>query len=153
MARAAGSAAPALQRGPDAFSFFLGRWDCAGHFVKSGKPISSTEVFTADVAGHWLRMEHDDRPPHSFHALEIWGYNKKTNEYSNYVFDNYSPARKYLSAGWKGQVLTWRKTGDGAYMDRFIFVRGGTDEYRVTYAARSNGKKWSTIDVLQCKRQ
>ena len=98
-------------------------------------------------------MEHDDRPPHSFHALEIWGYEKKAGEYSNYIFDNFSPPRKYVSAVWKGKALTWRKTGAGAYMDRFIFVRRGKDAYRVSYEAQRNGKQWSTVDVLQCKRR
>lgn len=133
--------------------FFAGQWSCAGHFNTNGKAIASTETFTADLDGNWLRMRHDDRPPHSFHALEMWGYDKAAKRFTGYVFDNFSGARRYTSSGWQGDRLTWRNASADAPTDRFVFKRHGSHEYRVTYARSRDGKVWRDIDTLICKQK
>lgn len=139
---------PALQP----LAFFEGRWDCAGTFAKSGKPIQSSETFVTDLDGHWLAMRHADRPPHTFHALEMWGYDKGPRQFTGYVFDDFSCIRHFSSPGWVGNRLVWTNAASthGA-TDRFEFERNGRAGYRVTYATRQNGKDWTVGDTLSCR--
>ena len=128
-ARADPAPATALAQTLQPLSFFKGQWDCAGKFVQSGKPIRSGEVFTADLAGHWLAMRH------------------------GYVFDNGSGIRRFTSPGWQGDRLVWTdaESTHGA-TDRFVFERDGPDHYRVTYAVRRGGGDWKAGDTLSCAR-
>lgn len=135
-------------------SFFEGRWSCAGKFVQNGKPIASTQVFTADLAGNWLAMRHDDTHPDIFHALELWGYDKNSKAFNGYVFDNFSGIRHYTSPGWKGDRLIWTNAGPAASAaNRFVFERNGNARYQVTYAVNPKGKQWAVVDTLSCRKQ
>lgn len=135
-------------------AFFEGHWQCAGKFVKSGKPISSTETFTTDLDGHWLAMRHDDQPPYPFHALELWGYDKDAKRFNGYFFDNFSGIRHFTSPGWEGNHLAWTDTASvHGTTDRFVFERNDIGNYQVTYAVSRNGKDWTAGDAFSCKRQ
>lgn len=144
-----GSLAPAMQ----SLSFFEGHWSCSGKFVQNGKPIASTQIFAADLAGHWLAMRHDDRKPDIFHALELWGYDKNANGFNGYVFDNFSGIRHYTSPGWKGDRLVWTSAGPAAKVaNRFVFDRNGNARYQVSYAVNQKGKQWTVVDTLSCRK-
>ncbi len=135
-------------------AFFERRWNCAGRFVQSGKPISSTETFAPDLEGHWLSMRHDDQPPFSFHALELWGFDKTAGQFSAYIFDNFSGIRRFTSPGWADNRLVWTDTASvGGATDRFLFERKDSAQYQVTYAVSRDGKTWADVDTLQCQRR
>ncbi|GAP65559.1 hypothetical protein MBSD_n0849 [Mizugakiibacter sediminis] len=142
-----GALAPALQP----LAYFVGAWDCAGRFLRSGAAIASREVFDVTLDGRWLRLRHDDRPPHAFHALELWGYDEHAGRFDAHVFDNFAGARRYASMGWQGGALVWLGDGDTA-ADRFSFERRGLAAYRVTYARRGADGRWIDVDTLDCRR-
>ena len=134
-------------------AFFEGRWHCAGKFVQSGKPIHSDEMFAPDLDGRWLAMRHDDQPPFPFHALEMWDYDKTAKQFTAYIFDNFSGIRHFVSPGWAGEGLTWTNAAamHGA-TDRFVFEKRDDAGYQVTYYLTRDGKKWSPVDSLRCRR-
>lgn len=142
-----GALAPALQP----LAYFVGAWDCAGRFLRNGAAIASREVFSVVLDGHWLGLRHDDRPPHAFHARELWGYDAQAGRFDAHVFDNFAGARRYASAGWQGDALVWLD-GDAPGADRFIFERRDPAAYRVTYARRDAAGRWIDVDTLHCRR-
>lgn len=139
--------APALQP----LAYFVGAWDCAGRFLRSGAAIASREVFDVALDGRWLRLRHDDRPPHAFHALELWGYDAHAGRFDAHVFDNFAGARRYASTGWQDDALVWPGEGEPA-ADRLSFERRGPAAYRVTYARRDAAGRWIDVDTLDCRR-
>lgn len=142
--------APSLQP----LAFFKGHRQCAGKFVQSGKPISSTEIFTADLDGGWLAMRHEDNRPFNFHALELWGYDKQSRQFNGYFFDNFAGVRHFASPGWEGNRFTWTNTAStNGTTDRFVFGRNDAASYQVSYAVSRNGKDWTVGDMLSCRRQ
>lgn len=147
---AVGPLAPAMQ----SLSFFEGRWNCAGKFVRNGKPIASTQAFTVELAGNWLAMRHDDTHPDIFHALELWGYDKTSKVFNGYFFDNSSSIRHYTSPGWAGNRLVWTNAGPATGpIDRFVFERNGSAQYQVTYAVSRKNNPWAVVDALSCQKQ
>ena len=146
--------APGLASGLQPLDFFEGRWNCTGKFVKSGKAINSNEMFTADLDGHWLAMRPDDQPPYTFHALELWGYEKDAKQFNGYFFDNFSGIRHFTSPGWADNRLVWTDTAStNGITDRFVFERKDATVYEVTYAMRRDGRTWTVGDTLMCQRQ
>lgn len=150
---------PAAADPPAAFTptlrplaFFAGHWACVGEFTNSGRPISSQETFTATLDGHWLTMRHEDQPPNHFQALELWGYDERSKQFTAYLFDNFSGPRHFTSSGWVHDRFTWTdaKSARGI-TDRFVFQRQGRRTYQVTYATTHDGRTWSTGDTLLCR--
>lgn len=148
------SAAPAagLRSELKPLTFFVGRWDCAGRFA-SGKPIASTETFSAVLGGRWLTMRHADNPPHRYRANEYWGYDSATGDFRIDLFDNSGNARRYTSSGWDHDQLVLRRVVTGAHRDRFVFQRHGESAYLVTYARQTATGGWRDVDTLTCKRR
>lgn len=142
--------APALQPALAPLAGFLGTRHCAGSFLKSGKAISATETVSADLAGFRLTLRHDDEPPFSFHALEVWGYDDQANRYTAHIYDNFGGSREFTAPGWEGERLTLTNVDTSApKRDRFVFdkVPGG---YRYTYEVSGDGASWTGVDSLTC---
>jgi hypothetical protein len=145
---------PALASPLRPLAFFAGVWICAGKFAKDGKSIDSQETFTATLDGQWLEMRHEDRPPYHFDALELWGYDQGSRQFTAYVFDNVPGARHFSSSGWLDGRFTWTDTEPAqGVTDRFVFQRKDQGSYKVTYAITRDGKTWSTGDTLLCRRR
>ncbi len=150
-APAAGNTAPSLQPGLQPLAGFIGSRHCSGSFLKSGKAISATETVAGDLSGRWLTLRHDDEPPFSFHALELWGYDSKAARYTAHVFDNFGGGREFTSPGWEGDHLTWTNVDTGApKRDRFVFERQPDAGYRYTYEVSTDGSTWTGVDSLTC---
>ena len=136
-------------------AYFEGSWSCDGVFVGSGKPIASNLGFSAELEGAWLTVHSDDVPPNRFHARELWGFDKKAKQFSNFIFDNFGGARLFTSPGWEGDKLIW--TG-GAIANtappdqRFIFQKASPEEMVVSWEVRKPQGDWVVGDRLTCRK-
>lgn len=146
----------AIQATPDAtghrFDFFLGRWDCAGHFA-SGKPVASHMRYATDLAGKALLKHHDDVPPGGYRAIESWSREPHADAYAMVVLDNFGGARRFTSEGWHGQTLTWLGDAQVQPAQRFVYTRLDDRRYRVDWDVARDGKAFVTGDTLTCVRQ
>lgn len=133
-------------------AWFVGTWQCAGQF-SNGRPIHSREAFSAEMGGHWLRMQHTDTPPDRYAADEWWGYDRATRQFTVTVFDNTGSVRHYVSSGWSGATLSLRNTASSGYIDRFVFQRSNDAQYRVSYAHLDGSGAWRPGDELTCRRE
>ncbi|KRF00558.1 hypothetical protein ASG87_12770 [Frateuria sp. Soil773] len=132
-------------------AWFVGSWQCAGRFA-DGRPIRSTETFTRELDGHWLRMHHADLPPNRYAADEWWGYDRAAGHFTVTVFDAMGGLRHYTSSGWQGDALTLENTATGGYVDRFVFHRQDASHYHFAYAHKDASGAWKTGDELTCTR-
>jgi len=132
-------------------AWFVGAWECAGQF-SNGRPIHSREIYSTEMDGHWLRMQHADTPPDRYSAYEWWGYDRATRQFVVTVFDNSGGVRHYVSSGWTGTTLSLRNTASSGYIDRFVFRRSGDAQYRISYAHLDNRGTWQPGDELTCRR-
>jgi hypothetical protein len=140
---------PAHELAP--LGYFVGHWQCAGRF-SSGKPIRSRETFSAELDGHWLRMQHADEPPNRYAADEWWGYEGSMKRFVATIFDNAGGARQYTSPGWIGTTLTLENSATSGYIDRFVFRRRSDARYTVEYAHRDDTGAWKAGDELACTK-
>lgn len=151
-APATAGTAPSLQPNLQPLAGFIGSRSCKGSFIKSGKAITSTETVRPDLSGHWLTLRHDDEPPFSFHALELWGYDATAGRFVAYMYDSGGGMREFTSPGWEGDSFTWTNVDTSApKRDRFVFDRGPQGAYRFTYEVSADGNTWSGVDSLTCK--
>ena len=132
-------------------AWFVGAWECAGQF-SNGRPIHSREIYSTEMDGHWLRMQHADTQPYRYAAYEWWGYDRTTRQFVVTVFDNSGGVRHYVSSGWTGTTLSLRNTASSGYIDRFVFRRSGDAQYRISYAHLDNRGTWQPGDELTCRR-
>lgn len=132
--------------------WFVGSWHCAGRF-SSGKPIHSVEMFTIELDGRWLRMQHADIAPNRYAADEWWGYDRAAKQFTVNVFDNMGGLRHYISTGWNGDALNLENTATSGYIDHFVFRRQGASQYRISYAYKDQAGTWKPGDELACDRQ
>jgi len=142
---------PTLQPALAPLAGFLGSRHCSGSFLKSGKAISSTESFSADLSGHWLVMRHADEAPFAFDALELWGYDAQKKLFVAHLFDSSGGVREFTSPGWDGDRFVWTNLDTSTpRWDRFVFERQAGSAYRFTYAVTADGKTWTDVDSLSC---
>lgn len=151
---------PALAFGASASSsqgiatmdYFIGTWDCAGHFPASGKAIASTIRFDRDPAVKAVVKHHDDRPPFNYHATELWVYQPPAGSFSAAIADNFGAIREFRSGGWKGGELTWQSAGVEP-AQRFVYrmLDGGT--LRLDWDVSKDGTRYAVGDTLTCKRR
>lgn len=121
----------------------------------SKKLIAAHIAIAADVDGSWLTFRWDDKAPNRFHALELWGFDKTANHFTNFVYDNLGGARLFQSAGWEGDTLTWTGnalTSPPAANERFVIERKSPKEFVISYDTRKPQADWATGDHLTCRQ-
>lgn len=136
-------------------SFFLGEWNCEGEFVASKKTIASHIAIAPDLEGSWLVFRWDDKAPNRFHALELWGFDKAANHFTNFIHDNFGGARLFNSPGWDGDTLIWTGNllaGLPTLDERFVIERKSLKEFVISWDVRKPQADWTTGDRLTCSR-
>jgi hypothetical protein len=136
-------------------SFFLGEWNCEGEFVASKKAIASHIAIAPDLEGSWLVFRWDDKEPNRFHALELWGFDKAANHFTNFIHDNFGGARLFNAPGWDGDTLIW--TGNllaapPTLDERFVIERKSPKEFVISWDVRKPQTDWTTGDRLICRK-
>jgi hypothetical protein len=136
-------------------SFFIGQWNCEGEFVASKKPIASHIGVSVDLGGSWLVFRWDDNAPNHFQALELWGFDKTSKYFINFIFSNSGGARLFRSLGWDGDTLLW--TSDAlltvtTVSERFLIERKPPREFVISWQVRKAEANWTTGDRLTCRQ-
>jgi hypothetical protein len=151
----AGSAAPsALKPEVQPLAFFLGEWNCDGEFIASKKPITAHISTKPDLDGSWIAFRWTDQPPSTFHALELFGYDRTAKHFTNFIHDNFGGVRLFNSPGWEADTLTWTGnvlSASGALSERFVIERKSGKEFVITWETRKPDADWKAGDRLTCK--
>jgi hypothetical protein len=142
----------AAEPGPASFEYFVGRWDCAGHFTANGVAIKSTIAFAWQESTQTLHVQHDDLAPNQYHAVEMWGSSKAANDYRSTIGDSNSGIRWLTSPGWIGDSLSWTRFDASKPAERFTYNRKGPSQMTVEwFVARPSGQ-FVLGDSLDCNR-
>lgn len=143
--------------------YFLGAWDCAGKFTRSGAAIEAHLEFEAILGQSFILFRHDDKPPHNYHAWSEWGWDPAGKQFTSTIQDSTGGTRVFHSVGWEGDRLTWQ--GGSPASDapsglaqkfpgndqQFSFERVSPKQFRVSYAVRKD-EGWSPVDSSTCTR-
>lgn len=148
------AAAPmrAADLGSAPFEYFVGHWDCAGHFAANGAAIKSSIVFAWQESTQTLHVQHDDLAPNPYHAVEMWGPSKAAKEYRSTVGDSYSGIRWFTSAGWTGDSLSWTRSDRGKPAERFTYSRKSPSQMTVEWFVAKPSGELALGDSLNCTR-
>jgi hypothetical protein len=151
----AASSASATDLSPmRALDYFQGSWHCEGVFPASGKTIASRMRYTSDLRGAALIKHHDDiSPPALYHAVESWGYDARAMRFNAGILDNFGSVRRFHSAGWQHETLTWDSAAEVQPAQRFVYTRLDEDHYRVDWLVDRHGKGLVVGDTLTCGRE
>jgi hypothetical protein len=144
-----------LSKDLESLAYFAGHWSCQGVFPSNGRQIASEIVFAPDLEGAWLTVRHDDLPPNRYHAFEMWGFDKQTNQFIAFIYDNFGGARKFTSAGWSENTLVWAgepPNVTATTIERFVFRRADAGQFVVNYEVKRGSVDWAVGDTLTCKK-
>ncbi len=129
--------------------FFAGQWSCLGKFA-NGKPIAAKEHFENILNGAFVLFQHDDIPPHQYHALAEWGWDRAANDFIAVFEDSSGGVRVFRSSGWTGSTLQWLGGSlPDASDQRFELERLNPKQYRVSYSFKRDGN-WVAVDSSVC---
>ena len=133
--------------------YFKGRWTCTGVFLSSGKSIASTMRYDSDLQGSAIIKHHDDSEPNIYRAIEAWGYDAKTKHFNATILDNFGGARRFSSAGWQDNELSWSSAADVTPEQRFVYVRLDEEHYRIDWDVAKADNSFVVGDTLTCQRK
>jgi len=135
---------------PDPFAYFIGTWNCTGHFVSSGAPIAATIRAEWDDRTLTLTVHHDDLAPHAYHSVETWGATKTPGRYHASIADRFSGVRWYKSDGWMDNTLMWSRTEDGREVERLVYIRKSDKTMSVNWLVARGTAELALGDTLDC---
>jgi hypothetical protein len=138
------------QQQSGALGRFVGNWSCKGSFTGNGASIAADLSIQPDERSGALIVRHDDVPPNSYHALEIWTMNKTGTGARAAVSDKYSGMRWFESTGWVGSILTWTRLENGIAAEQFAYEFKG-ENMKVEWSIARNGKM-TLGDAILCRR-
>ena len=138
------------QQDSGALGRFAGNWSCKGKFIANGASIAADLSIQPDRLSGALIVRHDDVPPNSYHALEIWTMNKTGSGARAAISDQYSGMRWFESAGWEGSTLTWLRLENGIPAEQFAYEFKG-ENLKVDWSIARNGKM-ALGDTILCRR-
>ena len=145
-----------LQANLEQLSGWMGLWHCDGKFVKTGKPISSSIVFSPTLEGRWIEVHQDDEPPNRFHSVQFWSHDDKDSRFVGTLFDNFSTTPRNFDGVFSDGKLTWKRSIGGSspnVAEQFVFETKGS-KLAITYQVMRNGESsWGGGDVLECSRK
>lgn len=141
------------QSNPGNFQSLEGNWNCNGHFIASGKPISSELRFERDAETDTLIVKHDDRSPGRYHALELWSPGSAQQGMRASIADAYNGMRWFESAGWDGVTLTWTRRESDRDVEQFAYRLNATGSLSVDWSARRGDSPMALGDTITCVRQ
>jgi hypothetical protein len=128
--------------------YFVGRWRCEGVFPAIGKSIASTLKFEQDTASGAVLKHHDDTPPNSFHALEVWRSVKAGGLSDTIVERSGGVYPPFTSPGWNGDTLVWSSPPGVTPANRYTYVRLSPDQMRVEWSFAKIEGEYKVGDTL-----
>ena len=156
IASAAASAPFAFAKAPATIGDFQrleGQWSCKGHFISSGKPISSQLKFERDAGTGALIVRHDDRAPGRYHALELWSSGNAQEGMRAAIADAHSGMRWFDSAGWDGSTLTWTRRENDREVEQFAYRMNPGGSLSVDWSVSRGDSPIALGDTITCAKQ
>jgi hypothetical protein len=138
------------QQDSAALGRFAGNWSCKGTFIANGASMAADLSIQPDERSGALIVRHDDVPPGSYHALEIWTMNKTGIGARAAISDKYSGMRWFESAGWVSSTLTWIRRENGIAAEQFVYEFKG-ENLKVDWSVARNGTM-VLGDTILCRR-
>ena len=134
-------------------SAFLGEWDCAGKFERSGQSIEARLSLKYDLNEDWIVFRHDDKPPFPYHALSEWGWDEALKEFVMLAEDSSGGIRVFRAPA-SEQEIVW--TGDvlgsaNPPAQRFTFRTLDARHFSTSYLVL-RGTKWILVDSSTCTK-
>lgn len=108
--------------------------------------------FDSDLSGAAIVKHHDDTPPFSYHAVEVWNYDGTGRKFNAAVVDNYGGVRDFTSDGWQDGVLTWTSSPAVRPGQQFVYTRLSDTSMRVDWQASHDGTQYIVGDTLTCTK-
>lgn len=131
--------------------FFLGSWTGNGAFA-NGNKIAADLSFRLSLDSAWIMYEHTDKAPNRYKALSMWGVDRQTGEFVDYVFDNFRGHRKFSSDGWQdGKLILTRQVPqptNSVLYERFTYEKLSPQSFKMTYEKSQDGSTWKLGDYL-----
>ena len=149
---AAATPAHAADTGSATFEYFVGHWDCAGHFAANGAVIKSVIAFAWQESTQTLHIQHDDLAPNQYHAVEMWGASKAGKDYRSTIGDSNSGIRWLTSPGWSGDSLSWTRSDKNKPAERFTYTRKSESQMTVQWLVAKSSGEFVLGDSLDCIR-
>ncbi len=158
IASAAASASFAFAKVPATTGDFQpleGQWSCKGHFISSGKPISSQLEFERDAGTGALIVRHDDRAPGRYHALELWssGNAQEGSGLHAAIADGHGGMRWFDSAGWDGSTLTWTRRENDREVEQLAYRMNPFGSLSVDWSVSRDDSPMALGDTITCAKQ
>jgi hypothetical protein len=140
----------------DFVKFFEGAWVGSGQF-SNGKKIGADASFRLSLDSCWLIYTHTDRSPNRYKAISVWGIDKSTAKFVDYVFDNFHGHRLFTSDGWNsaGLILTCKEItpANETLFQRFTYLKIDADKFKMSYEVSNDGTTWKLGDSLVFVKQ
>jgi hypothetical protein len=132
-----------------AFRPLTGAWQCRGQFTRTDAPIAARLTVTADAATQSLMLRHDDIPPNTYHAVELWGIGGKSGPRAA-IADAYGGVRWFVATGWTGPVLDWDRVESGETKERFRYTLLGGGRFTIEWFAQNANGQLVSGDRVTC---
>ena len=131
--------------------FFEGDWSGVGQF-SNGKKIEAEASFKLSLDSCWVIYTHTDKAPNSYKSVSVWGIDKLTGKFLDYIFDNFQGHRLFNSDGWEsGRLVLVNKvnmpTGTSTF-ERFTYLKTGADKFKMSYEVSNDEITWRLGDFV-----
>lgn len=140
----------------DFVKFFEGAWVGSGQF-SNGKKIEADASFNLSLDSCWLIYTHTDRSPNRYKAISVWGIDKSTGKFMDYVFDNFHGHRLFTGDGWNTArlILTSKEITPAAttFFQRFTYLKIDADRFTMSYEVSNDSISWKLGDSLVFVKQ
>jgi len=132
-------------------SYFAGRWNGEGRFVRSGKALQSTFEFEPRLGGEGMIVHHVEKQPATFAYDAILSVDSLSGELVMLMASNHKGgARLFRSAGWNGDTLVFQSVPElrsSFALERITFVREAATRFKATYEmSMDKGATWRAGD-------
>jgi hypothetical protein len=125
----------------------VGRWDCAGRFVRSGKPIAATVMVSAGENPDTLLITHRDKPPTSYRADELWVLGAGARA----AIADASGMRWFDVDVAPGKVVLARGDDKGP-VEKFVYTLDGNAALTIDWWHRGAAAELVPGDTITCRR-
>ena len=125
----------------------IGHWDCAGHFVRTGKPIAAILDIRLGANPTTLLISHRDKPPTSYRADEIWVF----GDGARAAIADASGMRWFDMEVSPGTVVLARADDKGT-LEKFVYTLAGSGDLTIDWLHRGQGADLALGDTVRCRR-
>jgi hypothetical protein len=125
----------------------IGHWDCAGHFVRSGKPIAAALDIRLGANPTTLLISHRDKPPTSYRADEIWVFGDGARAA---IAD--ASGMRWFDMEVSPDTVVLARADEKGPLERFVYTLAGGGDLTIDWLHRGPGADLALGDTVRCRR-